>query len=99
MNETERTIVALLWHENVIDNISKHDDVNKCVDFYNKILNNICYADYVDRITFQYQIWQFNEMSSLIKTFYNNKLYHNFIENKQKYTLDKIEFTKVLTKY
>jgi hypothetical protein len=38
-------------------------------------------------------------MTSLIKTFHNNKLYHNFIENKKKYSLEKIEFTKVLTKY
>lgn len=99
MNETERTIVALLWHENVIDNISKNKDINKCVEFYNKILNNICYADYIDRITFQYQIWQFNEMSSLMKTFYNNKLYHDNFKHKQIPYNDNIRFTKVLTKY
>jgi len=99
MNETERTIVALLWHENVIDNISKNKDINKCVEFYNKILNNICYADYIDRITFQYQIWQFNEMSSLMKTFYNNKLYHDNFKHKQIPYTDNIRFTKVLTKY
>ena len=37
----------------------------------------MCFADYTDRITFQNQIWQFNEMSSLMKTFHNNKLYHD----------------------
>ena len=31
--------------------------------FYDKILENICFADYIDRITFQKQIWQFNEMN------------------------------------
>jgi hypothetical protein len=52
----------------------------------------------MDRITFQNQIWQFNEMTYLIKTFYNNKLYHeNFKENK--YIPSEIRFTKVLTKY
>ena len=45
--------------------------VNK-LDF--KILNNICFSDYIDRITFQKQVWVFNEISSLIKTFYNNYL-------------------------
>jgi DNA polymerase III delta prime subunit len=99
MNETERTIVALLWHENVIDNISVNKDVKKCVVFYNQILNNICYADYIDRITFQYQIWQFNEMSSLMKTFHNNKLYHDNFKHKKCDYNDNIRFTKVLTKY
>ena len=61
-----------------------------------KILENICFADYIDRITFQNQIWQFNEMSSLIKTFYNNKLFH---EKKKGITEHEIRFTKILTKY
>ena len=68
MNETDRTIVALLWHENIIDMI-ENTDINKSIPFYLRILDNICFADYIDRITFQKQIWQFNEMSSLIKTF------------------------------
>lgn len=75
MNETERTIVALLWHENIVDVIKKIPK-EKAIPFYLKILNNICYADYIDRITFQNQIWIFNEMTSLMKTFCNNSLYH-----------------------
>jgi DNA polymerase III delta prime subunit len=79
MNETDRTIVGLLWHENLIDGLEK---VNKkeSIPFYLNQLENICFADYIDRITFQKQIWQFNEMSSLIKTFKNNKLYHPLLE-------------------
>ena len=40
-------------------------------------------------------------MSSLIKTFYNNKLYHEYEPFKKKYkcNLADIRFTKVLTKY
>tara|TARA_B100001287_G_scaffold276803_1_gene289590 strand:- start:120 stop:1460 length:1341 start_codon:yes stop_codon:yes gene_type:complete len=101
MNETDRTIVALLWHENIIDML-ENTDINKSIPFYLKILNNICYADYIDRVTFQNQIWQFNEMSSLIKTFYNNKIYHDiFPEYKDKYKPlnNEVRFTKVLTKY
>jgi hypothetical protein len=75
----------------------------------------MCYADYIDRVTFQNQIWQFNEISSLIKTFYNNKKFHDFFRGNHtidkptldKHTLDKhklvkitnVRFTKVLTKY
>lgn len=60
----------------------------------------MCFADYTDRITFQNQIWQFNEMSSLIKTFHNNKIYHDtFPENRDKFKPQEVRFTKVLTKY
>ena len=97
LNDTDRTIVALLWHENIVDAISKQDK-KVSFPFYLKILENICYADYVDRITFQNQIWQFNEMSSIIKTFYNNSLYHQHFPNNS-IGFDEIRFTKVLTKY
>jgi hypothetical protein len=96
MNETDRTIVALLWHENIVDAISKYDN-SKSIPFYFCILENMCFADFMDRITFQNQIWQFNEMSSLIKTFYNNKLYHDHFP--QNYLQNEVRFTKVLTKY
>ena len=98
MNETDRTIVGLLWHENIIDMLNKIPN-NKSFPFYTKILDNICFADYIDRITFQKQIWQFNEMSSLIKTFYNNKLFHEEYPKKTKFNPSEVRFTKVLTKY
>ena len=100
LNETDRTTVGLLWHENIIDVISKYKKMDS-IHFYRMVLNNMCFADYVDRITFQKQIWQFNEMSSLIKTFYNNKIYHEYEPFKKKYkcNLADIRFTKVLTKY
>jgi hypothetical protein len=103
INETDRTIVALLWHENIIDSLSFYKDIScqkKC-DIYLKILQQMCFADYTDRITFQNQIWQFNEMSSLIKTFFCNKLFHDFLrlENYSPPICREIRFTKVLTKY
>ena len=98
MNETDRTSVGLLWHENIIDVIDKLDK-SQSIPFYIKQLENICFADYIDRITFQKQIWQFNEMSSLIKTFKNNKMYHEYFSKKQKYNPTEVRFTKVLTKY
>ena len=96
INETVRTIVSLLWHENIIDILDKIDDTS--LDLYLKILENICFSDYIDRITFQKQIWEFNEMSSLIKTLYNNKLLYNTPNIKHK-KVNEIRFTKVLTKY
>jgi DNA polymerase III delta prime subunit len=98
MNETDRTIVGLLWHENIIDVLGKMKP-NASIPVYLNLLNNMCFADYIDRITFQKQIWQFNEMSSLIKTFKNNKLYHDSFKKKPKYNPLEVRFTKVLTKY
>ena len=111
MNETDRTTVGLLLHENIVDNL-QHEDTEQTIPFYNRFLDNMCFSDYIDRVTFQKQIWQFNEMSSLVKTFYNNKIFHersNSIDidtdndNKSSTNLsiqpDVIRFTKVLTKY
>jgi len=102
MNDTDRTIVALLWHENVIDVLDKVDKKDS-IPLYMSLLDNMCFADYIDRITFQKQIWQFNEMSSLIKTFKNNKIFHetyvNAVKKEVKYNPSEVRFTKVLTKY
>jgi hypothetical protein len=96
MNETDRTTVALLWHENIVDYMPK--EPHKALPFYQKFLDNTCFSDYIDRITFQNQIWHFNEMSSLMKTFNNNRIYHNVIGNNLQ-DPPPIRFTKVLTKY
>lgn len=96
LNETDRTIISMLWHENVADLLDKMP-AKSAVPLYGDILNNLCFADYIDRITFQKQIWQFNEMSSLIKTFYTNYLLHQRLEKQPK--VGEVRFTKVLTKY
>lgn len=98
MNETDRTIVGLLWHENIVDMLGKQPH-QKAIPFYGRMLQEICYADYIDRVTFQKQIWQFNEMSSLIKTMHPNKMYHDAFPKKGKYSPTEVRFTKVLTKY
>tara|TARA_B110000967_G_scaffold164209_1_gene171433 strand:+ start:2698 stop:4032 length:1335 start_codon:yes stop_codon:yes gene_type:complete len=98
MNETDRTIVGLLWHENIIDVLGKFP-MEKTYPLYKELLENICFSDYIDRITFQKQIWQFNEMSSLIKTFYNNKIYNEAFTKIPKFNPSEVRFTKVLTKY
>ena len=98
INETDRTIVALLWHENIIDMFGKFNQKD-VIAFYVSVLENMCFADFIDRITFQKQIWQFNEMSSLIKTMKNNHVYRNFNVKNFKYSPSEVRFTKVLTKY
>jgi len=140
MNETDRTIVGLLWHENIIDcfllseckkqneslalsmeprktlddktmddktmddktmddkamDDKAMDNQTQKIKQYLELLENMCFADYIDRVTFQKQIWQFNEMSSLIKTMKNNHLCHEWGLLRP---LGEIRFTKVLTKY
>jgi len=96
MNDTDRTSVGLLFHENIIDTLDDADSKER-IDFYIKFLNNICIADYIDRITFQKQIWSFNEMSSIIKTLGNNNIFHNGDFKKKE--IKDVRFTKVLTKY
>lgn len=100
MNDNDRTTVSLLWHENVADRLSAIPR-EEAFPFYLEIIDNICFADYVDRLTFQNQIWIFNEMSSLMKTMYNNRLYHRFMASRSQNfcgTGD-MRFTKILTKY
>jgi hypothetical protein len=100
MNETDRTIVGLLWHENIIDILQNMENKDNAIKLYLQFLSNMCYSDYIDRITFQKQIWQFNELSSLMKTFYNSHILHNNTsEFPLNLTLNSVRFTKVLTKY
>ena len=100
MNETDRTSVGLLFHENIIDYLKDKDNY-KNIENYKILLENFVFSDYIDRITFQKQIWIFNEMTSLIKTMYNNKLFHEKQNKvlKIKEYMKNIRFTKVLTKY
>ena len=97
INETDRTSISLLLHENIIDILGK---TKKDYDYYERILNNYCVADYLDRVTFQKQIWIFNELTSMIKTVYSNNIYYNeFSEKENKKLGEPVRFTKVLTKY
>ncbi len=163
INETDRTTISLLWHENVVDVLktfhlstpiklqptkepitptpvkktkktsascsttSKRKSTNtnatstatttasttsevvpfhslkRTLPIYIKMLDNICYSDYIDRTTFQKQIWKLNEISSIIKTFKNNHLLHtdllSTIPNIENVLPKEIRFTKILTKY
>ena len=90
INETDRTSIGLLYHENIIDSYKKLDE-----KIYIDCLENFCFSDYIDRITFQKQIWSFNEMSSIIKIINNNYILQG-LERRKK---EEIRFTKVLTKY
>jgi len=97
LNETDRTTAALLFHENIVDVLPKNP--RQAIPFYLRFLENICFADYIDRITFQNQIWHFNEMSSLMKTFNNNRILHKVVKQDNIIAPKEIRFTKVLTKY
>ena len=94
IHESDRTIIGLLYHENIIDYINEKNP--QMIELYTEMLNNFCLGDFFDKITFQKQIWQFNEMTSLIKIITNN---HLFCENIKPGPIKDIRFTKVLTKY
>ena len=96
INEADKTTISLLYHENIIDHLNLDNKNN--INLYLTILNNFCFCDYMDRIIFQKQLWQLNEISFKIKTIYNNNIFHkNVINNHSKKS--NIRFTKVLTKY
>ena len=105
LNETERTIISLLYHENIIDPLfytqTNHEEQELKFAFYSQIMQNICFADYMDRITYQNQIWIFNEMTAIIKIFWSNHLYHKHLHDNSpnNHKAKDIRFTKVLTKY
>lgn len=122
INDTDKTTVSLLFHENIIDYIDyKHDkdvndgkdvkdgkdlkdgkDVKYKINIYKEILQNYCFGDYMDRIIFQKQLWQLNEISFKIKVVNNNNIYHNYLEKNNinvNIKLNNIRFTKILTKY
>jgi len=91
--ESDRTILSLLFHENIIQILD-----NDNLDIYLKILENFIVSDYIDRIIFRKQIWQLTEMNYIIKLFQNNYILtsNNLLK---KINLENIIFTKILTKY
>jgi hypothetical protein len=96
LNETDKTSIALLFHENIIDVLAKLPK-NKSIQIYQEILDNICFGDYMDRITFQKQIWLLTEITFLLKTMQNNLILHNNVDKINHNS--EIRFTKILTKY
>lgn len=91
--ESDRTILSLLFHENIIQILGSNN-----LNTYLKILENFIFSDYIDRIIFQKQIWQLTEINYIIKLFQNNNILttNNLLK---KINLDDIIFTKILTKY
>ena len=104
INDADRTSIGLLYHENIVKMFDSVDK-KKAIPFYLNILDNFVFADYIDRITFQKQIWSFGELSSIIKIFKNNKLYYDYflnddlLKSQKKLNIEDIRFSIVLTKY
>ena len=91
--------MGLIYHENLAFILNKFN-INTSSELYLNILEKVCYSDFLDRITFQKQIWQFNEISSLLKTMCSNNLLHSTVITPVNYIKQNdIHFTKVLTKY
>jgi hypothetical protein len=99
ITDSNRTSVALLFHENISLLFKSNDCPKNIVEKYLPLLNNFCYSDYIDRIIFQKQIWQINDICYLIKIYYNNFLLKKFNLTKKNLNHKDIIFTKILTKY
>jgi len=91
--ENEKATQCLMFHENIIDNLQTED-----LPFYLSFLNNYCSGDYYDRVSFQKQLWIYNEMTYYLKMLHNYYLYIN-AKIYIKPTTEDYRFTKVLTKY
>jgi len=107
IGDADRTIVGLLWHENVVDILGKLK-TKHALPAYLEILRCLCLGDFIDRNTFQKQVWQFNEMSSIIKTMKSHHDYHKTLRAIRdggdttaviRYNPSEVRFTRVLTKY
>lgn len=90
--ENEKATQCLMFHENIIDFIQP-----KHLDFYYKFLTFYCSGDYYDRISFQKQLWIYNEMTYYLKMLSNYYLYVELNEH-NKYN-KQYRFTKILTKF
>jgi Cdc6-like AAA superfamily ATPase len=90
---SEKTIVSLCFHENIVHFLDND------LSIYSKILNNICTGDYFDRIAFQKQLWQFNEMTYFLKVVQNYDMYKLLKKPRKPCNYHDVIFTKILTKY
>ena len=83
--------------------VTNQRSLQRTLPIYVRMLDNICYSDYIDRTTFQKQVWKLNEISSIIKTFKNNHILHSEIFYRtlpvDHFLPKEIRFTKILTKY
>ena len=97
INYSDRTSLSLLLHENIIKLFNNNLSIDD-LKIYKQILHNFAFCDCIDKNIFLYQIWQLNDITYIIKIFYNNFiLYKN---NLLKYIdIQDIIFTKILTKY
>ncbi len=93
MMDNEKATQSLLFHENIIDLLKTDEDIL----FYKEFLKNYCVGDYFDRVSFQKQLWIYNEMTYYLKILHNYYLYKKTLLKPKKST--EFRFTKVLTKY
>jgi hypothetical protein len=97
INYSDRTSLSLLLHENIIKLFNVNLSIAE-LKIYKKILLNFAFCDCIDKNIFLYQIWQLNDITYIIKIFYNNFIL--FQNNLLKHIdIKDIIFTKVLTKY
>lgn len=93
LTDTDRITIGLFMHENIIDYALTPET-------YEKITGHFVDADYTDGATFQEQLWQFDEMNSMVRTYYSAKLLSSVKEVcvMPPPPQSELRFTKILTK-
>ena len=86
----DKNIISLCYHENIIYHIDNDSH------YYESFLEHFCEGDYFDRLSFQKQLWQFNEMTFFLKVILN---YINYQKKSRSTMIETIDFTKILTKF
>ena len=90
--ENEKATQCLMFHENIIDCIEPIH-----LEFYYKFLTSYCSGDYYDRISFQKQLWIYNEITYYLKMLSNYYIYVQ-LDHSTQYN-STYRFTKILTKF
>ena len=89
----DKNIISLCYHENIINHIQQN------THYYEEFLNQFCHGDYYDRLSFQKQLWQFNEMTFHLKVVNNHHLLKSYAFPETIQDEQEVLFTKILTKF
>lgn len=93
--ESDRSLVSMMVHENLLFNINKKELKNNIENIY-KVYNYLSLGDIVDRIIYNNQTWYLQDFNGVIKCSYPSFMCNNvFLKNTKP---PKIEFTSILSK-
>lgn len=93
--ETDRSLVSMMIHENIILNISKKEFKNKNSKLY-KLYHYLTLGDIIDKIIYNNQTWYLQDFNGVIKCCYPSYVFNNYFIKMDH--LKPILFTSILSK-